>query len=175
MARSKSAGTKPKPDRPSDLLSKTLPPVTDRDPVVGAPIYAFRVGSWVESDFDKLLQPLGVTLMQFNVLRVLYRDPTNAGVPTGSLASSLITRVPDLPRMIDRLVKNGLVERLPSTTDRRVVLVRLTPKGTALIDGVMGDIYDHCKAMVAHLSTAETVQLHTLLKKLWDGFPRDQG
>src|SRR5438477_926169 len=101
MPRPKSAPTKSSA-KPADLRSRTAPPLTERDPVVGMPIYAIRVGTWIESEFDNFLQRIGVTLMQFNLLRILYRDPTNAGLPTGTLGQQMMTRVPDVPRLLDR-------------------------------------------------------------------------
>jgi DNA-binding MarR family transcriptional regulator len=154
--------------------SKLQVPETDTNPVIGTLIYAIRVGMWSSSDFDKIFESLGITLLQFNCLRILRRDVDNAGMPTGMLGRHMLTRVPDVPRLLDRLVKAGLIERLPSPTDRRVVLVRLTQKGIDLADAAMPRLRDQAKKRVAHMTHAELVQLHALLKKLYAGFPLDE-
>ena len=157
------------------MSRKTKPrvPLTDRDPTVGAIIYAIRVGVWASSDFDQFMERFGITLLQFNVLRTLYnRDPDREGIPTGSLIPHLLTRMPDLPRLVDRLVKAELVERLPSETDRRVVLVRLTHKGLDMIDRTTQPVTEHCRERLAHMTAAEIAQLHQLLRKAYDGLPR---
>lgn len=147
---------------------------TDRDPVVGTLIYAIRAGMWFSSDFDHVFESFGVTLLQFNALRILRRDPTNAGLPTGTLAKHMLTRVPDVPRLVDRLVKAGFIERLPSPTDRRVVLVRLTRQGIDVAEGALPQLREHSRKRLAHMTSAEITQLHALLKKLYAGLPRDE-
>lgn len=150
-------------------------PISDTDPVVGAMLYAIRVGVWCSSDFDQFLIPRGVTLLQFNVLRILFvRDPERAGLPTGTVGRFLLTRVPDVPRLIDRMVKAELIERSAAPHDRRVVLVRLTQKGVDLVESVMDPVYEHCRERSAHMTMAELTQLHELLRKLYAGLPRDE-
>src|SRR5437588_2508184 len=64
---------------------------------------------------------------QYNVLRILRGAPE--GLPCGEIASRMITRDPDVTRLLDRLEKRGLVSRCRETQDRRTVLTRITPAG----------------------------------------------
>ncbi len=68
---------------------------------------------------------------QYNVLRILRGAPE--GLPCGEIASRMITRDPDVTRLLDRLEKRGLVSRCRETRDRRTVLTRITPAGLKLL------------------------------------------
>lgn len=64
---------------------------------------------------------------QYNVLRIL--RGARQGLPCGEIASRMITRDPDVTRLLDRLEKRGLISRCRETQDRRMVLTRITPGG----------------------------------------------
>src|SRR5436309_973748 len=75
----------------------------------------------------------GLTPQQYNVLRLL-RTVYPASMPTQLLARKLISRAPDVTRMVDRLVERNLVSRDRPADNRRVVNVGLTPSGRELLD-----------------------------------------
>src|SRR5205085_4462300 len=77
-------------------------------------------------------KPEGITMAQYATLWALCLADAPDGVPTGALADGLITRQPDVTRLVDRLVAAGLAVRAPSPNDRRVVLVAATPAGRAV-------------------------------------------
>src|ERR1700724_4533423 len=62
---------------------------------------------------------------QYNVLRILRGAP--GGLPCGEIANRMITRDPDITRLLDRLENHGLVSRCRETKDRRMGLTRITP------------------------------------------------
>jgi len=64
---------------------------------------------------------------QYNVLRIL--RGARQGLPCGEIAGRMITRDPDVTRLLDRLEKRGLISRRRETRDRRMVLTRITPQG----------------------------------------------
>src|SRR6201997_5304035 len=68
---------------------------------------------------------------QYNVLRILRGSPD--GLPCGEIASRMITRDPDITRLLDRLEKRGLISRCRETKDRRMVMVRIAPQGLELL------------------------------------------
>src|SRR5580765_6665959 len=73
-----------------------------------------------------------LTLHQYNVLRIL-RGSHPAGLPSGEIASRMVTRDPDITRLVDRLERRGLVMRLRGREDRRVVQVQITANGLELL------------------------------------------
>lgn len=79
---------------------------------------------------EKLLKSYDLTGQQYNVLRILYvRRGEEEGVPFDTIRENLVTSVPDVSRLIDRMYKTGWVERTRCPDDRRCMLVKLTPKG----------------------------------------------
>jgi DNA-binding MarR family transcriptional regulator len=82
-----------------------------------------------------LLEPAGVTLQQYNVLRIL-RGAGEDGLPTLTVAERMIERTPGVTRLIDRMETKGWVERRRCTEDRRRVWCRITEKGLELLDGL---------------------------------------
>ena len=68
---------------------------------------------------------------QYNVLRILRGAPE--GLPCGEIANRMITRDPDVTRLLDRLEKRGLISRCRETKDRRTVMTRITPAGLKLL------------------------------------------
>src|ERR1700694_1290137 len=63
---------------------------------------------------------------QYNVLRILRGAPE--GLPCGEIASRMITRDPDVTRLLDRLEKRGLISRCRENKDRRMGIARLVPQ-----------------------------------------------
>jgi DNA-binding MarR family transcriptional regulator len=113
---------------------------------------------------DELFATHELTAQQYNVLRLLKAarpDP----LPTLTLADRLVSRAPDITRMIDRLQERGLVarERLPG--DRRVVRVRITDAGLALVAKIAGPLADCHSRQLGHMSEADLKRLSTLLRE----------
>ena len=112
---------------------------------------------------EELFSRWDITAQQYNLLRLLrasHPDP----VPTLSVVSRLVSRAPDVTRMLDRLEMRQLVNRLRSTTDRRTVLVGLTATGLALLDQIAEPLHDCHERQLGHLSATELKSLTALLK-----------
>src|SRR5437879_13201337 len=75
----------------------------------------------------QVLKTADLSATQYNVLRILRGAPE--GLACGEIASRMITRDPDVTRLLDRLAKRGLISRRRETKDRRTVLARITPAG----------------------------------------------
>jgi DNA-binding MarR family transcriptional regulator len=69
---------------------------------------------------------------QYNVLRILRGSPR--GLTCGEIASRMITRDPDVTRLLDRMKKRGLISRSRESRDRRLVLVRISAEGLKLVN-----------------------------------------
>src|SRR6202045_857554 len=79
----------------------------------------------------QILKSEDLSANQYNVLRILRGSPD--GLPCGEIASRMITRDPDITRLLDRLEKRGLISRCRETKDRRMVMARITPEGLTLL------------------------------------------
>ena len=91
-----------------------------------------RTASVLEHAFNELLRPFGLTTTQYNVLRIL-QGAGAAGLCGREIGERLVSRVPDVSRLIDRMEEAELVTKERDSADRRHVTVRITPKGRRLI------------------------------------------
>ncbi len=111
---------------------------------------------------SQLLKGYGLSRTQFDALRIL-RDSNTSGTPILEIANRMITRVPDITRLVDRLEQDGLVQRNHSQRDRRVVLVRLQKKASRLLDEIQNPLRNLTEGQIGHLSTNELETLNSLL------------
>src|ERR1700719_4918162 len=79
-----------------------------------------------------VLKAEDLSLTQYNILRILRGPPQ--GLTCGEIASRMITRDPDVTRLLDRMEKRGLISRSRDGRDRRLVLARIAPEGLKLVN-----------------------------------------
>ena len=101
---------------------------------------------------------------QFNVLRIL-RGAGPGGLPCQAVAERMITRYPDITRLLDRLAASGLAERDRSHEDRRVVVVTATKKALKLLERLDRPVAELHKRQLGHMKRAELKELVGLLQK----------
>ena len=111
---------------------------------------------------DALFAPFDLTAQQYNVLRLL-KAANSEGVQTLALADKLVSRAPDITRMLDKLERRGLISRARPTDNRRVVRVRVTPAGLALLERIAGPLRSCHQRQLGHLAIDELKQLSRLL------------
>lgn len=121
--------------------------------------------NWVTEQIRLLLKPYGITMKQYNVLRIL----KGAGEPitTSTIRERLLDKMSDASRMVDRLHQKGLVVRSTSASDKRLVDVVLSTKGEELLQGMM-EFNIKLDRIVDRLSEEEAELLSQLLDKLRD-------
>src|ERR1700726_396441 len=86
---------------------------------------------------------------QYNVLRILRGSPD--GLPCGEIASRMITRDPDITRLLDRLEKRALISRCRENKDRRMVMARITPDGLKLLGGLDEPVEEAHRKQLGHM------------------------
>ena len=115
-----------------------------------------------------LLKEHGLTLTQYNVLRIL-RGAGAEGLPSGEVAERMITREPDITRLLDRMESKGWVHRKRDPDDRRVMRVWITLAGRELTDRLdrpTAELSRHC---LGHLGDAKLADLSDLLGTVREG------
>src|ERR1051325_6761399 len=115
-----------------------------------------------------LVEPLGITLQQYNVLRIL-RGAGGEGLPTLDIAERMIEQTPGITRLVDRLEAKGLVGRKRCPTDRRQVFCRITPDGLALLARLDAPAAAAQDDAMAGITKKELAQLLRILDRLRDG------
>jgi DNA-binding MarR family transcriptional regulator len=113
---------------------------------------------------DELFAGWELTAQQYNLLRLL-RAAHPEPVPTLGLVARLVSRAPDVTRMLDRLEARGLVTRVRSTEDRRAVLVGVTPAGLDLLARLAEPLRACHERQLGHLTADELRTLTDLLRR----------
>jgi DNA-binding MarR family transcriptional regulator len=123
-------------------------------------IYTYN---WMTERMNKVFDEWDITAQQFNILRIL----RGAGVPLSTLQirQRMLDRMSDTSRIVDRLIKKGLVKKSTCKTDRRLVDVIITDKGKKLLERL--DAYnEQLDGLMKNLTEAEAKTLNELLDKI---------
>jgi DNA-binding MarR family transcriptional regulator len=126
-----------------------------------------RTANALSDQIGDLLRAHQLTPPQYNVLRIL-RGAGEQGLTASEIGERMITRDPDVTRLVDRLEKRGLVERWRCTHDRRVVWTRVSPAGLAAIEPLDGPLHELHVAQLAHLGADKLRTLVALLEEARD-------
>ena len=109
-----------------------------------------------------LLTKFSLSPAQYNVLRIL-RGVGGDGLPCGQITQHMLTREPDMTRLLDRLQRRELITRCRPESDRRVVRARLTPAALSLLAEIDEPLMQLVRSQLAHM---ESQQLSTLIQLL---------
>jgi DNA-binding MarR family transcriptional regulator len=119
---------------------------------------------WADDRFRDFMKPFGLTQQQYNVLRIL-RGSEPEPLSTSCIRERMIDRMSDASRIVDRLVKKGLVNRVQCPRDRRLVEVRISESGLELLQRIDTQ-QDQMDGSFGNLIEEELRQLNSLLDKL---------
>jgi DNA-binding MarR family transcriptional regulator len=112
---------------------------------------------------DDVFARLDLTAQQYNALRLLraaYPEP----IATLTISDRLVSRAPDITRLIDKLEERGLVRRERPANDRRTVLIGITDAGLDLLVEIAKPLRECHLRQLGHLSVADLRKLTTLLR-----------
>ena len=99
---------------------------------------------------ERVFQRHGVTAQQYNALRIL-RAVRPEALSTSALGARLVSRAPDMTRLLDRLEEQGLVARKRGDENRRVVTVSITPGGVSVVNRLAADVKRCGRDQLGHL------------------------
>jgi len=120
-----------------------------------------RTTDMLSRALDRILKSSDISATQYNVLRILRGTPQ--GLPCGEIASRMITRDPDITRLLDRLEKRELISRCRETKDRRMVMARITPQGLKLLAQLDEPVQETHRKQLGHLGRERLRELTELL------------
>jgi len=123
-----------------------------------------RTSDRVQLRFARLFREHGLTSAQYNILRILRGEARP--LQCMEIAERMLTEVPGITGLMDRLAAHGLVARERSTTDRRAILVTLTAAAQQLLTQLDQPVRDLHKQVLGHLSQPELQILIGLLAKV---------
>lgn len=123
-----------------------------------------RTHSVLVAEFASLFRSNGLSDSTYNVLRIL-RGAGEQGCTCGQVRSMLVSSVPDVTRLVDRLEAAGLVTRHRVDTDGRVVRIRIAQPGLDRLAELDGPVLRLHAEQLAHLSSGELETLSRLLER----------
>lgn len=124
-----------------------------------------RTANWLMHGVEETLRPFGLTHPQYNVLRILSGAGAD-GLPCGEVGARLVTREPDVTRLLNRMETRGYIRRGRSTEDRRIIRAYLAPAGAELLWSLEKPVRDATRGALAPLGTAKLEQLTALLEEV---------
>lgn len=127
-----------------------------------AAVNLIYTANWLQDCIKEALRPYDITIQQYNVLRVL----KGAGRPisTSAIRERLLDKMADTSRMVDRLFQKGLVERKECQYDKRLVDIRLSEAGEALLE-TLQEIDPQLDGIFRNLSEEDALLLSDLLDR----------
>jgi DNA-binding MarR family transcriptional regulator len=127
-----------------------------------------RTAALLEHIAADALKPFDLTVTQYNVLRIL-RGAGETGLCRNEVGQRLVTRVPDVTRLLDRMESSGLIFRERGAADRRVVSTRITEKGMKLLEKVDRELPAIHGRQLGHLGPKRLRELIDLLEEVRSG------
>jgi len=116
----------------------------------------------LSEEAELTIKSAGLTATQYNVLRIL-RGAEPEGLLCRGIAERMISRDPDMTRLLDRMEKQALISRQRQQDDRRVIKARITPEGLKLLKKLDQPVHDLHKAQFRHMTAARLKLLAELL------------
>ena len=113
---------------------------------------------------EALLKPAGLSGAQYNILRVL-RGAGEDGLACREIGGRLISRDPDITRLLDRMESRGLIARARELKDRRVVKTRITAEGLRILRELDEPVQDLHRKQLCRLPEKQLRQLLLLLER----------
>ena len=141
------------PNRLQDEIKQTIPFARPSDEAL---LSILRTATVLEHGSNEVLRPHGITMTQYNVLRIL-RGAGARGLCGREIAERLISRVPDVSRLLDRMEETKLLGKKRDPEDRRHVTARITAKGRRVLEQATPSLAEFGRARVERLS-ARTIE-----------------
>ena len=119
--------------------------------------------NWVMEQIKQIVEPMGITMQQFNILRIL----RGSGMPisTMQIRQRMLDKMSDTSRIVDRLVIKGLAKKVVSKSDKRLVDITITDKGKKLLLKI-DEHEETFDKTVSALSLSDAKTLNLLLDKI---------
>lgn len=127
-------------------------------------LYLLARGSHaLSSEFHAKLRKEGVSVPVWRVLSTLSGSP---GETVTGLAEACLLQQPTMTKLLDRMVRDGMVKRMPDARDRRVVRIQALPRGEQMVKGLLVAAKAHEAEVLARFPMMDRLQLKQLLRAM---------
>jgi DNA-binding MarR family transcriptional regulator len=123
-----------------------------------------RTADRLHRTFQQLLKPFGLTATQYNALRIL-RGAGSGGLTCGEIGERLVSHDPDITRLLNRLERQGLVERQRDDRDKRAIYTRIRTTGLELLAELDPVVTNAGRRMIGHLGQERLTSFIDLLEE----------
>jgi Transcriptional regulators len=130
-----------------------------------AQLSIMRTAARLTDALDRIFSPFGISSTQYNALRILRGAGAN-GLCRNELRDRMITRMPDVTRLLDRMEEAGLVTRSRDGADRRLVSTRITERGSRLLDELDDVVAQEHQRQLGGLNEGQLETLISLLTEV---------
>ena len=130
-----------------------------------------RTAEVLQQAIADFLKGFELSPVQYNVLRIL-RGAGTAGATCSQIGERLLTRDPDITRLLDRMEARGLLVRERSRTDRRAVITRVSAAGLALLDRLDEPVRAMNQSKMEKFSRGELAALIAGLERVREAFEK---
>jgi DNA-binding MarR family transcriptional regulator len=127
-----------------------------------------RTAGYLGHFLHQILKKQGLTDAQYNVLRIL-RGAGADGLRCTEIGERMVSRDPDITRLLARLQRQRLIERRRDEKDRRVVYTRISPEGLAVLEALDPSVERGLKSLLRHMDHERLGTLVRLLEDVRDG------
>lgn len=127
-------------------------------------IHFLLVNNTITEALSTALKPYGVSLQQFNVLRIL-RGQNEKPASLATLNERMVTKMSNTTRLVDKLLLKGYVERKVCPSNRRKVEIRITKEGLLILEKMDISMSEAEENVLQNLSDQEMEQLNILFNK----------
>jgi MarR family transcriptional regulator, organic hydroperoxide resistance regulator len=154
--------------KPVSLREEIRQRIPFGSPVQEAILGLYRTADMLQRRFAQLVEPHGISLQQYNVLRIL-RGAGPEGTPTLEIADRMIEQTPGITRLLDKLEAKHLVRRKRCPEDRRQVLCWITDAGIRLLSDLDQPVVDSGTLAMKSLAKSELRELIAILERVRAG------
>ena len=123
-----------------------------------------RTADCLQRAMQRMIRPWGVTLTQYNVLRIL-RGAQPRGLTCTAVGDRMITAEPDITRLLARLKSLKLIRQQRDKHDKRVIWTQISPTGLALLNESDNAVQQYPRELVGHLDKTQLADLILLLEQ----------
>jgi len=128
-----------------------------------------RASHALSSEFHSKLRKEGVSVPVWRVLATLSGSP---GETVTGLAEACLLQQPTMTKLLDRMVRDGIVKRMPDTRDRRVVRIQMLPRGEQMVKNLLVAAKAHEADLLARFPMIDRLQLKQLLRAMMEKPPK---
>lgn len=127
-------------------------------------LYLLARGSHaISAEFHSKLRKEGISVPVWRVLATLSGSP---GETVTGLAEACLLQQPTMTKLLDRMVRDGIVKRMPDARDRRVVRIQMLPRGEHLVRDMLVAAKSHETELLARFPAIDQLQLKELLRAM---------